>query len=143
MELEYDRITRFATMKLQFIYFFNSSIILDPIKARSKNSRICGSSIRTPLLMSCCVKAISIHIIGAVRHYPIRASVGNLSQLGTQIRIVSALLFEPTNEIGRSTSRTLFKKGINLLWGGWPISTPELLKKFSIENKNKIEISMV
>lgn len=63
MAFEYDRIKRFATMKREFVYFFNSSIILDPIKARRKNSGICGSSIGPTLLMSCCVKAISIHVI--------------------------------------------------------------------------------
>jgi hypothetical protein len=63
MAFEYDRIKRFATMKHEFIYFFNSSIILDPIKARRKNSGIYGSSIGPTLLVPCCVKAIYIHII--------------------------------------------------------------------------------
>jgi hypothetical protein len=60
---EYDRIKRFAAMKRECVYFFNSSIILDPIKAGCKNSGICGSSIGLTLLVSCCVKAISIDII--------------------------------------------------------------------------------
>jgi hypothetical protein len=59
----YDRIKRFATLKLKFIYFFKSSIILDPIMVGRENSGICGPSIGLTLLMSCCVKAISIHII--------------------------------------------------------------------------------
>jgi hypothetical protein len=63
MPFEYDRIKRFATMKLEFVYFFNSPIILDPIKAGRKNSRTCGCSIGTTLLMTCCAKVISIHII--------------------------------------------------------------------------------
>jgi hypothetical protein len=63
MALEYDRIKRFATIKLEFTYFFNSSIILDPIKARRKNSGTCGYSIGPTLLMACCAKAISIHVI--------------------------------------------------------------------------------
>jgi hypothetical protein len=63
MTFEYDMIKSFGTMKREFVYFFNSSIILDPIKARRKNSGICGSSIGPTLLVSCHVKAISIHII--------------------------------------------------------------------------------
>jgi hypothetical protein len=63
MAFEYGRIKRFATMKREFIYFFNSSIILDPIKARHKNSAICGSSTGPTLLVPCYVKAIYIHVI--------------------------------------------------------------------------------
>jgi hypothetical protein len=63
MAFEYDRIKRFATLKLKFIYFFKSSIILDPITAGHENSGICGTSIGPTLLVSCCVKAISIHVI--------------------------------------------------------------------------------
>jgi hypothetical protein len=63
MTFEYDKIKRFATMKHEFAYFFNSSIILDPLKVGHKNSGICGSSIGPTLLVSCCVKAISIHVI--------------------------------------------------------------------------------
>jgi hypothetical protein len=63
MAFEYDRIKRFATMKLEFVYFFNSSIILDPIKARHKNSGACGFSIGLTRLVACCVKTISIHVI--------------------------------------------------------------------------------
>jgi hypothetical protein len=50
-------------MKREFIYFFNSFIILDPINVGHKNSGICGSSIGPTLLVPCCVKVISIHII--------------------------------------------------------------------------------
>ena len=63
MAFEYDRIQRFATMKLEFVYCFNSSIILDPIKALRKNSGICGFSIGPNLLVPCCVKVIFIHVI--------------------------------------------------------------------------------
>jgi hypothetical protein len=63
MAFEYDKIKRFATMKREFVYFFNSSIILDPIKAGRKNSSIRGSSIGPTLLTSCFVKVISIHVI--------------------------------------------------------------------------------
>jgi hypothetical protein len=60
---EYDRVKRFATMKIEFVYFFNYFIILDPNKAGRKNPRTCGSSIGPTLLVACCAKAISIHII--------------------------------------------------------------------------------
>jgi hypothetical protein len=63
MTFEYDRIKRFTTMKLEFIYFFNSSIIIDPIKVGHKNYGTCGCSIGPTLLVACCAKAISIHII--------------------------------------------------------------------------------
>jgi hypothetical protein len=52
MAFEYDQIRRYATMKCEFLYFFNSSIILDPIYTRRKNSGICGSSIGPPLLVA-------------------------------------------------------------------------------------------
>jgi hypothetical protein len=60
---EYDRIKRYAATKVEFVYFFNSSIILDPITVVRTNSGICGSSIEPTLLVSCCVKAISIDVI--------------------------------------------------------------------------------
>ena len=63
MAFECDRIQRFATMKYEFVYFFNSSIILDPIKALRKNFGIGGSSIGLTLLVPYCVKVISIHVI--------------------------------------------------------------------------------
>ena len=63
MAFKYDRIKRFAAMKREFVYFFNSSIIIEPIKGGRENSSICGSLIGPTLLVSCCVKAISIHVI--------------------------------------------------------------------------------
>jgi hypothetical protein len=63
MTFEYDEVKSFGTMKLEFIYFFNSSIIVDPILVGRKNSGTCGSSIGPTLLVAYCVKAISIHII--------------------------------------------------------------------------------
>ena len=53
----------YGTSKLEFVYFFKSSIILDPILAWRKDSSISGFSIGPTLLVSCCVKAISIHVI--------------------------------------------------------------------------------
>jgi len=66
MAFEYDRLKRFATMKYEFIDFFNYAIILDPIKACRTNSGICCSSIGPTLLVAFCVKAISIYIISGV-----------------------------------------------------------------------------
>jgi len=63
MTFEYDRIKRFATMKVEFIYFLNYSIILDHISTSRKNSSTCGFSIGLTLLVAYCAKAISIHVI--------------------------------------------------------------------------------
>jgi hypothetical protein len=63
MAFEYDGIKRFGTIKLEFVYFFNYSIILDPIKARRKNFRTCSFSIRSTLLVACCAETISIYVI--------------------------------------------------------------------------------
>jgi hypothetical protein len=63
MAFEYDGIERFGTMKTEFVYFFNSSIILNIIKAGSKNSRICGLSIGSTCLMASHPKTISINVI--------------------------------------------------------------------------------
>lgn len=63
MTFEYDWFQSFGTMKREFVYFFDSSIVLDPIVSWGKNSGICGSSIGPTLLVPCCVKAISIHVI--------------------------------------------------------------------------------
>jgi hypothetical protein len=63
MAFEYDGIERFGTIKIEFVYFFNSSIILDIIKAGSKNSGICGLSIGSTCLMAYRPKTISINVI--------------------------------------------------------------------------------
>jgi hypothetical protein len=52
MAFEYDRIKRLATMKAKFIYFFKSSIILDPILPTRKNSGICGFPIGPIMLIA-------------------------------------------------------------------------------------------
>jgi len=49
----------------------------------------------------------------------------------------SDLLLEPGNEIGRSTSCTVFKKGINLLRGRCPSSPPKLMSKFFVWMRTK------
>ena len=63
MSFEYDGIKRFEIIKLEFVYFFNSFIILDLINAGRKNSGTYGSSIGPTLLVACYAKAISIHVI--------------------------------------------------------------------------------
>ena len=70
-------------MKHEFVYFFDSSIVLEPIVSYCKNSGICGSSIGPTLLVLCCVKAISIHVISSKWPDPIGTTIGNLPQLGT------------------------------------------------------------
>ena len=66
MAFEYDEIKRFGTMKLEFVYFSNFSIILDLINVGRKNFRTCGSSIGPTLLVACCAKVISIHVITVI-----------------------------------------------------------------------------
>jgi hypothetical protein len=66
MEIEYDRFKWFGTMKLEFLYLFESSIVLDPIVTWRTNSSICGSSIGPNLLVPCCVKGISIQVISGI-----------------------------------------------------------------------------
>jgi hypothetical protein len=47
------------------------------------------------------------------------------------------LTVEPRNEIGASTSRAPFKKGITLLFVGFPSSSPEFSKKFPVTTITK------
>jgi hypothetical protein len=70
MTFEYDRNKIFATMKCEFVYVFNSSIIVHPILAGRENSGIDGFPVRPPLLVPCCVKAIYIHVITGIWHDP-------------------------------------------------------------------------
>ena len=91
MAFEYDWSEWYGTMKLEFIYFFNSSVILDSILTWRKNAGISGSSIGSTLLVSHCVEAISINVINVKRLDPVVKTIGNLSQLGTHGRISLAL----------------------------------------------------
>ena len=126
-------------MKSEFVYFFNSSVVLDSIGAWRENSGICGSSIGPTLLVPCCVKPISVDVITGKRPDPIVTAIGNLCQLDIHRRIGSALqvqtgrfvilivctrmyeemklylLFGPRNEIGHSISRTLFEKSLSFV----------------------------
>ena len=63
MAFEYDWIKRFATLKSELVYFFDYAIVVTVIGARRTNSGIRGSSVWATLFVSCCVKALSIHII--------------------------------------------------------------------------------
>ena len=63
MTFENDWSERYRTIKLEFVYFFNSSVILDSVLTWRKNAGISGSSIGSTVLVSHCVEAISIHVI--------------------------------------------------------------------------------
>jgi hypothetical protein len=66
MAFEYDRFEMFTTRERQLIYFFNYSIIVFSIIACHTNSGVCGSAVWPILLMAFCVKAVPIHVIGAI-----------------------------------------------------------------------------
>jgi len=91
MAFENDWSERYRTIKLEFVYFFYSSVILDSTLTWFKNSGISGSSIGPTLLISHCVEAISVHVINVKRLDPVSKTIGNLSQLGTHGRISLAL----------------------------------------------------
>ena len=78
-------------MKLEFVYFFNSSVILDSVLTWRKYARISGSLIGSTLLVSHCVEAISVNVINVKRLDPVAKTIDNLSQLGTHGRISLAL----------------------------------------------------
>jgi hypothetical protein len=73
-------------MKIEFIYFFDSSKIIDIVKARRKDSRT-RFSIGPTLVVVCCAKTISIDVIPRIFLDPISKAVGYLSQLDTHRRI--------------------------------------------------------
>jgi hypothetical protein len=50
-------------MKIEFIYFFNFSIILDIVKVGRNNSKTRSFSIGPTLVITCCAKTISINVI--------------------------------------------------------------------------------
>ena len=134
-------------MKREFVYFFDSSIVLEPIISWHKNSGICGSLIGPTLLMPYCLEAISIHVITSKRLDLIDTAIGNLSHLGTHRQIILGLhvqagkciilfartnngeyhttnehylLFEPRNEIRPTISHTMSNKGFSFLEGRRP-----------------------
>jgi hypothetical protein len=77
-------------MKIEFIYFSDSSKITDLVKAGRKDSRTCFS-IGPTLVVACCAKTVSIDIIPRIFLDPISKAVGYLSQLDTHRRIFLSL----------------------------------------------------
>jgi hypothetical protein len=78
-------------MKIEFIYFFNSSKIIDLIKPRRKDSRTRGFSIGPTLVVAYCAKMLSSNVIPRIFFDPISKVLGYLSQLGTHRWISLAL----------------------------------------------------
>jgi hypothetical protein len=87
MAFEYHWSKRFGTIKNEFIYFFDSSKIIDIVKARRKDSRTRCFLIRSTLVVVYCAKTVSIDVIPRIFLDPISKVVGYLSQLGTHRRI--------------------------------------------------------
>jgi hypothetical protein len=78
-------------MKIEFIYFFDSSKILDLIKPGRKDSRTCGPSIGSTLVVACCAKTVSIDVIPRIFPDPISKAIDYLSQLDTRRWVSLAL----------------------------------------------------
>jgi hypothetical protein len=78
-------------MKIDFIYFFDSSKIIDIVKAGRKDSRTRCFSIGSTLVVACCAKMVSIDVIHRIFPDPISKAIGYLSQLSTDRRIYLAL----------------------------------------------------
>jgi hypothetical protein len=91
MTFEYHWSKRFGTMKIEFIYFFDSSKIIDVVKAKRKDSRTCCFLIGPTLVVVCCAKTVSIDVIRRIFLDPISKAIGYLSQLNTHGRISLAL----------------------------------------------------
>jgi hypothetical protein len=88
MTFEYHWNERFGIMKIEFIYFFDSSKIIDLVKTRRKDSITRCFSIGPTLVVVCCAKTC---IISRIFLDPISKAVGYLSQLGTH-RLISLAL---------------------------------------------------
>jgi hypothetical protein len=78
-------------MKIEFIYFFDLSKILNLVKPGHKDSRTCGFLIVPTLAVTCCAKTVSIDVIPRIFSDPISKAIGYLSQLGTHRRTSLAL----------------------------------------------------
>jgi hypothetical protein len=83
MTFEYHWSKRFGTIKIEFIYLFDSSKIIDIVKAGRKDSRTRCFPIGPTLVIVCCVKTVSIDVILRIFLDPISKVIGYLSQLGT------------------------------------------------------------
>jgi hypothetical protein len=78
-------------MKIEFIYFFDSSKIIDLVQAGRKDSRTRCFSIGPTLVIVCCAKTVSIDVIPRIFFDPISKVVGYLSLLDTHRHISLAL----------------------------------------------------
>jgi hypothetical protein len=78
-------------MKIEFIYFFYSSKIIDIIKAERKDSRTRCFSIGPTLVIACCAKTVSIDVIPRIFPDPISKAIGYLFQLNTHRQISLSL----------------------------------------------------
>jgi hypothetical protein len=91
MTFEYHWSKRFGTIKIELIYFFDSSKIIDIIKAGHKDSRTRYFPIGPTFVIVCCAKTVSIDVIPRIFLDPISKAIGYLSQLSTHRRIFLAL----------------------------------------------------
>jgi hypothetical protein len=78
-------------MKIELLYFFDPSKIIDLVKAGLKDSKTRCSSIGPTLVIACCVKTVSIDAIPRIFPDPISKAIGYLSQLDTHRRISLSL----------------------------------------------------
>jgi hypothetical protein len=78
-------------MKIEFIYFFDLSKIIDLVKAGRKDSRTHCFSIGPTLVVACYAKMVSIDVIPRIFLDPINIVIGYLSQLDTH-RLISLAL---------------------------------------------------
>jgi hypothetical protein len=78
-------------MKIEFTYFFNSSKILDLVKAGHQDSRTHYFLIGLTLVIACCAKTVSIDVIPRKFPDPISKAIGHLSQHDTHRWISLAL----------------------------------------------------
>jgi hypothetical protein len=91
MTFEYHWNKMFGTMKIEFIYFFDSSKIIDLVKVGRKDSRTRCFLIGPTLVIACCMKTISIDVVPRIFLNHISKVIAYLSQLGTHRRISLAL----------------------------------------------------
>jgi hypothetical protein len=68
-------------MKIEFIYLFDSSKILNLIKPGCNDSRTRGFSIGSTLVIACCAKTVSIDVIPRIFPNPIGKANGYFSQI--------------------------------------------------------------
>jgi hypothetical protein len=91
MTFEYHWSKRFGTIKIKLIYSFDSSKIIDIVKAGRKDSITRCFPIGPTLVVVCCAKTVSIDVIPRIFLDPISKAIGYLSQLCTHRRISLAL----------------------------------------------------